>query len=70
MLMFRYLPNVWKERFAVGDVTTSFVPNSDMSSIDAKALMLKPVVNVTIVVTVVVVTVEIMADNRYLFRCH
>jgi hypothetical protein len=33
--------------------------------------MLTPVLaNVTIVVTVVVVTVEIMADNQYLFRCH
>jgi hypothetical protein len=40
-----------------------------MSSIEANALRLKPEVNATIVV-IVVVTVEIMADNHTLFRSH
>ena len=67
MLTFRYLPNALRE-CRLSAVATSCVPNSDISSIVANTPKLVPVVNVTIVVTVVVVTVEIMADNQTLFR--
>jgi hypothetical protein len=67
MLTFRYLPKALRERL-LSAVTTSCVPNNDIKSTVANMPRLAPVVNVTIVVTVVVVTVEIMADNQTLFR--
>jgi hypothetical protein len=67
MLTLRDLLNVFKECFTLGAVTSSFVLNMDMSNIDAIALILKPDVKETRVTTVVVVTVEIMADNRCLY---
>ena len=67
MLTFKYLLSALRER-RVSTVVISWVPKRDISSIVANALRLAPVVvNVTIVVTVVVVTVEIMADNQTLF---
>jgi hypothetical protein len=50
------------------DVAISFVPNREIRSIVAITPREAPPVSVTIVVTVVVVTVEIMADNQTLFR--
>ena len=67
MLTLMYLPKALSGGL-VSAATTSFVPNKEMSSRVARVPRLAPVaVNVTIVVTVVVVTVEIMADNQTLF---
>ena len=56
-------------RGLVSAVVISFVPNTDIRSSDASKPKDAPLAIVTIVVTVVVVTVEIMADNQTLFRC-
>lgn len=59
---FKYLPKALRlDR--VSALITSFVPNRNISSIVANNPKDTPLANVAIVVTVVVVTVEIMADN-------
>lgn len=68
ILTFRRLPKPLIIR-RLSAVATSCVPRREISRIVAKAPSDAAPVNVTIVVTVVVVTVEIMADNRALFRC-
>ena len=72
MATFRFLPKeevvmrfVWVV-FAGSTVTTSFVPNREISSNVANTPSDAPLVNIATVVTVVV-TVEIMADNKTLF---
>ena len=68
MQTFKRLPNAWNF-CRVSVLMSSFVPKRDIRSMVANTPMEVTPVSVTIVVTVVV-TVEIMADNQTLFRCH
>jgi hypothetical protein len=59
----RYLLSDFRGCFVSAKIT-SLTPKRDTRTIDAIILKLRPEVKAIIVVTVVVVTVEIMADNH------